>query len=54
MTRAWTTFTVAVAIVMSELAQATDAVTQQARPDLVDCVHRGYCGRATSIGVADP
>src|SRR6266567_3793339 len=45
MTRARTMFAIAAAIVSLEGAQATDALAQQARPDLVDPVHRGYYKR---------
>ncbi|MBR1284544.1 hypothetical protein JQ597_21070 [Bradyrhizobium sp. AUGA SZCCT0177] len=38
-------FAMAGAIAMMGLAQATDALAQQARPDLVDPVHRGYYKR---------
>jgi hypothetical protein len=46
MTRARTMFAIAAAIVILEGAQATDALAQQARPDLVDPVHRGYYKRS--------
>src|SRR5207342_2316228 len=46
MTRARTMFAIAAAIVILESAQATGALAQQARPDLVDPVHRGYYKRS--------
>jgi hypothetical protein len=46
MTRARTMFAIAAAIVIFEGAQATDTLAQQARPDLVDPVHRGYYKRS--------
>ena len=46
MTRARIIFAIAGAIAMSGLSQATDALAQQARPDLVDPVHRGYYKRS--------
>jgi hypothetical protein len=42
MTRAQTMFAMAGAIAMLGLAQSTDTRAQQARPDLVDPVHRGH------------
>jgi len=39
-------FAMAAAIVILEGAQATGALAQQARPDLVDPVHRGYYKRS--------
>lgn len=46
MARAWTTFAIVAAILMLDGAQPSDALAQQARPDLVDPVHRGYYKRA--------
>lgn len=45
MTRARTMFAMAGAIAMMGLTQATGALAQQARQDLVDPVHRGYYKR---------
>ena len=45
MMRARTMFAIAAAIVILEGAQATGVLAQQARPDLVDPVHRGYYKR---------
>ena len=46
MTRVRMMFAMAGAIAMSGLVQATDALAQQARPDLIDPVHRGYYKRS--------
>jgi hypothetical protein len=46
MRRARTMFAIAAAIVILESAKTTDALAQQARPDLVDPVHRGYYKRS--------
>jgi hypothetical protein len=46
MTRAGTMFATAGAIAMLALTQTTDTRAQQARPDLVDPIHRGRtCAR---------
>ncbi|MGY2905878.1 hypothetical protein [Bradyrhizobium sp. URHC0002] len=46
MTRVRTMFTMATAIAIMGIVATTDALAQQARPDLVDPVHRGYYKRS--------